>query len=209
MGGSIVWHTGWLGPLRQPAPARGGGFWLCGFRPLRGCAIVLRRIWLGRLPQAPRGGLLQDLGHQVEGAVLGPGGAVAGLLVGFGLVTDRLGALQQPQRAAGLAGQAGGQSEAFLLAERVCLGLFGAVVAGQGVLGGGDVEGGKLGLSEVGGEEGGDHGDGGLVSEREGLGSVVWRVGEGAAEVVDELVVGVVGELGAEGLDWGHGGKYS
>jgi hypothetical protein len=170
------------------------------------------RGWLGRLPQPPpvRGGGLQGLGHQVEGTVLGPGGAVAGFGVRFELLTGGLHA--QPQPTVRLARHAVGLSEAFQFAQQRDFGLSCEAVAGHRLLGGGDVEHGKFGLGQVGRTECGDLGDGGLVSQGELFGAVGGRGREPAAQCVDEVVVSVARDLGAEGLvrrGGGHGGDYS
>jgi len=63
------------------------------------------------------------------------------------------------------------------------------------------VSGGNLGFGKVDREERGDRGDGGLVPQGNGFGTVHGRGRERTAELVNEVPVGVAGELGSEGLD--------
>jgi len=68
------------------------------------------------------------------------------------------------------------------------------------------MEGGNVGLGGVGRTECGDSGDGGMVSPGEVFGAVGERGWEGAAQGVDEVMVGVAREQGGEGLVvWGGG----
>ena len=80
--------------------------------------------------------------------------------------------------------------------------------SGLGV--GGDVLGGEGGLVGVGGEQGGDQGDGGVVAAGEVFRGVGDRRREGGAEGVDELVVHVAGEEEGEvGVGGVHGGSMA
>jgi hypothetical protein len=70
---------------------------------------------------------------------------------------------------------------------------------------GGDKLGGEVGLSGVGGQQPGHLGDGGVVAVGKIVGCVGERRREGGVERVDELPVGVAGELEGEVGSVGRG----
>ena len=143
------------------------------------------------------------LHHQADGAVLGPGGLVAGGVVRLALAALGLDAHQLRAGAAGLAHHAGGLGGAFEEQHGRDPAVVREAQAVHGVgVGGGDA-GGEVGLVGVAGQQGGDVGDGGIVAVGESLGCVGDRRGEQAAEGVDDLVVDGAGEderrVGADG----------
>ena len=155
---------------------------------------------------AARGGGFERLEHQAGGAVLGPGGAVAGGVVGFDDQAVGLDLAEQPERALRLAHHAGGLGAAFHGEFGGRGGVLREAEAILPLLGGGDEGGGDVGLGRGGGAERGDAGDGGAVAAGEGFRAVGEHRGEGETEGADEVPGGVGGELGDEvGGAWGGG----
>ena len=102
------------------------------------------------------------LHHQADGAVLDPGGLVAGGVVRLALAALGLDAHQLRAGAAGLAHHAGGLGGAFEEQHRRDPAVVREAQAVHGVgVGGGDT-GGEVGLVGVAGEQGRDVGDGAL-----------------------------------------------
>jgi hypothetical protein len=156
---------------------------------------LLRRRWRRfRHGRGWRGA--QCVGHQPDGTVLGPGGAVGGGMVRLTRTALGLHTQQQLPRRARLPHHADGPGVAFQEERVICGGVFAGypqAVHRGGV--GGNVLDSEVGLVGIDREQRGHVGDGGVVAAGEVLRCVGDRRRERAAAGVDELVVGVPGEL--------------
>ena len=156
----------------------------------------------------------QRLGHQADGTMLGPGGALGGGGVGLGLLAGGLQPEQQAERALGLARHADGLGAALRGALGGDRGVVGAAHAVAGVEVAGDELAGEGGFGGVGRQQGGDLRDGGVVAAGDLLLGVGDRGRQRGVEVADQEVIGVPGEDEAEvGLLGGeigvHGGSIA
>ncbi len=137
----------------------------------------------------------QGLGHPLRGGVFDPGRAVGGCVGFFALAAFGLHRAEDPQRALGVAHHAACLCDALQHLLGIGSGVVGLAHRDHGLGVGGNRLGGDGGLRGIGRAEGGDLGDGGVVS-----GDRRCWVGRGGrqvlAERVDEVVVGVAGEGG-------------
>ena len=140
----------------------------------------------------------QRIRHQADGAVFDPGGLVGGGAVRLALLPHRLDAQQQRAGTPRLAHHGRGLGGAFQDARGVGGVFAGQPQAVQGLGVGGDELGGERHLLGVGGQQGGDFGDGGVVAADEIFLRVGGGRGKAGPEGVDDLVVHIPWELEGE-----------